>query len=165
MLTKHTMTLSLIILGVALAVVSCSAPAPTATPTPRPAAAQPTDTPAQAPASPTDTPVPAPSGATAAELADLGQAAYAASCAGCHGGQGEGGRAPAVVGEEFAASKYASAQALYDKNKNTMPKTAPGSLSDEEYLQITTWLLLENEFVQADTVIDADQLGDIALSK
>ena len=134
-------------------VISCATPAATATPTRVP------------PTLPPQATEPPPSAATASELAALGSAVYAASCARCHGDSGQGVSGPALVGSGFRAARYDSAQALLDKISSTMPAGSPGSLSAQEYLQVLTWLLLGNGYVQPTDVLQGAQLSQIPLAE
>ncbi len=102
-------------------------------------------------------------GPTAGSLADAGQEVYMAECARCHGEEGEGVTAPAVIGDNANLAKYNTAQGLYDYVSSAMPLDAPGSLSDQEYLQVVTHLLLQNDFVDEDRSVTQGQLSDISL--
>ena len=44
-----------------------------------------------------------------------------------------------------------------------MPKSAPGSLKAEEYLQVTAFLLVQNNFVKATDPLDATKLAAIPI--
>lgn len=119
---------------------------------------------------PPDTPTPVPPTATAAvegttaeSLSEAGQAVYAEHCLSCHGEQGEGGVGPALIGERAHLDSYGTAGALYNYVHIAMPQNAPGSLSDEQYLEVVTFLLLQNDLVQPDTPVSIDQLGEIEL--
>ncbi|HSJ56590.1 MAG TPA: cytochrome c [Anaerolineae bacterium] len=119
----------------------------------------PPDTPTTAP--PTETV--APEGTTADTLAAAGEEVYADHCASCHGEQGEGGVGPALMGDRARLNVYGTADALYSYVHRAMPQNAPGSLSDEQYLQVVTLLLLENDYVQADTPVSREGLSEIEL--
>jgi len=98
---------------------------------------------------------------TAGQLAEQGKAVYASACGRCHGAQGQGGGASPLTGAAQKLAKYEDAQQLLQYISKTMPRGAPGSLSEEEYLQVVAFLLLQNEMVQADTAIAADALANI----
>jgi len=69
---------------------------------------------------------------------------------------------PAVVGPHIAA-RFASAQELHDYLKAAMPWHAPGSLKDEEYWQLTAYLLRLNGFDPANQVLQEDNAADFRL--
>lgn len=52
---------------------------------------------------------------------------------------------PPVTGEG-ALDEFDTAEALYNFNRQQMPWHAPGSLIDQEYMQVTAYLLRENGF-------------------
>jgi plastocyanin/cytochrome c553 len=77
---------------------------------------------------------------------DLGKAAYLASCAVCHG-ENLGGRerAPALAGRAFGTAWAArTAWDLFQRVRTTMPQSAPGSLSDDNYAAIIAYILNAN---------------------
>jgi alcohol dehydrogenase (cytochrome c) len=78
--------------------------------------------------------------------AEAGHSAYAASCAGCHRANlAGGGDAPAVGGNGFMTSFGGrSTKDLYNFIAKSMPAGAPGSLSEEQYTNITAYLLYAN---------------------
>ena len=100
---------------------------------------------------------------TAGSLADAGKAVFASICARCHGANGQGGAGPANIGPSNQLAKYATGKGLYDKVSTTMPKSAPGSLKAEEYLQVTAFLLVQNNFVKATDPLDATKLAAIPI--
>jgi mono/diheme cytochrome c family protein len=130
-------------------------PSPTATTAPKPSE------PTKAPGGPTA--APAPAAVTAGSLADAGKGVFASKCGGCHGANGQGGAGPASIGSSNALAKYATAKGLYDKVSTTMPRSAPGSLSVAEYLQVTAFLLVQNNFVKAADPLDAATLAAILI--
>lgn len=66
-------------------------------------------------------------------------------CEACH--REPGGTAPLIVGERFARSfADASLQVLFTTIKTTMPRNAPGSLTDAEYTDVLTYLLKLNSY-------------------
>ncbi len=95
--------------------------------------------------------------ATFAEQVAAGQALYGQNCASCHGASGEGKKAPAVVGlstgalplDPPAGAKYRKGQFktvadVADFVVKSMPPTAPGSLSEEQYWDILAFDLKAN---------------------
>jgi len=85
--------------------------------------------------------------------ASRGAEAYAESCASCHGENGEGteGR-PKLVGKDAIPPEpkgdrkvpIRTAQDLFAFVKSDMPPIAPGSLDDEQYWAIVTYLAKAN---------------------
>jgi mono/diheme cytochrome c family protein len=161
----------------ALLLAACANPtAPALTPLPTPAvmgspAAGPSPgagpaaaTPPTA-ASPVASPSPAPAASTAGALAALGQQVYAQQCAICHGEQGQGLVGPAVIGPRANLGKYATGQGLYDYTQSLMPQNAPGSLSPEQYLQVTGYLLVQNNLVPADAPLSQANLQAVPLER
>ncbi|MCC7384832.1 MAG: c-type cytochrome [Deltaproteobacteria bacterium] len=95
--------------------------------------------------------------ATFTEQAELGQELYGESCAKCHGAGGEGGQGPRLVGLAQGALPLdppATAQKRTGKFVTVadvaafvtvnMPGDAPGSLSEDEYLEILAFDLKAN---------------------
>jgi len=80
------------------------------------------------------------------EQATNGHAAYVASCAGCHRANlAGGGDAPALGGNGFMTSfGNRSTKDLYAFIAKSMPAGTPGSLSEEQYTNITAYLLYAN---------------------
>ncbi len=147
--------------------------ASTATPTPVPTAtATVTGTvgaAVQTPAAPLASPTAGQAAATnlqpASLLAGMGQKVYVSQCAVCHGANGQGVTAPAVIDANSNLAKYGDGQKLYTFVKTNMPFSSPGSLTPDEYLQVTAFLLLQNDYVKADTPLGMSNLGSIALKK
>ena len=80
------------------------------------------------------------------EQATSGHAAYVASCGGCHRANlAGGGDAPALGGNGFMASfGNRSTKDLYNFIAKSMPAGAPGSLGEQQYTNITAYLLYAN---------------------
>jgi mono/diheme cytochrome c family protein len=94
---------------------------------------------------------------------------YAASCASCHGARGEGaGRsapdAPLVVGAR-ALTGFRNAQELYDFTVDSMPQDEPGSLTAEQYWNVTAWLLAQNNVSEEGAPIGPDTAPGITLGR
>jgi hypothetical protein len=45
-----------------------------------------------------------------------------------------------------------------------MPATSPGSLSEQDYLYVLSFLLVQNDYVSADTIVDEATLNNISLN-
>jgi mono/diheme cytochrome c family protein len=98
------------------------------------------------------------------QLAQLGQAVYAGECAACHGSSGQGSSAPALIGASSNLGTFQNANSLLSFISKTMPLTAPGSLSQEQYWELLSFLILQNDFVSAQTAFDPNALSQITLS-
>jgi S-disulfanyl-L-cysteine oxidoreductase SoxD len=105
--------------------------------------------------------------ATFAEQVELGQKVYGEHCASCHGASGSGGKAPALVGlSKGALPLNPPATAKYRKTQfktvadianfvtKTMPPTAPGSLTAEQYWATLAFDLKANG-INLDKKLDA----------
>jgi mono/diheme cytochrome c family protein len=82
------------------------------------------------------------------EQAGRGATVYANSCAECHGENLAGeGFAPPLVAEPFIQRWQDGTLAdLFTVLKGTMPQEKPGSLSDDDYAAIISFLLQKNHF-------------------
>lgn len=79
---------------------------------------------------------------TAAQAA-RGQKLFDTNCQGCH--RDPGGNAPVLAGERFVRLfGDGSLQALFTSIRTTMPRQAPGSLSDADYVDIVAHLMRAN---------------------
>jgi uncharacterized membrane protein len=86
---------------------------------------------------------------TFADQAAGGAIVYADSCAECHGETGRGGElAPGITGPGALAQAgtFADAAELIDYVSTEMPSLEPGSLSAQEYLVVTAWLLEQSGY-------------------
>ncbi|MBY0511367.1 MAG: cytochrome c [Rhodospirillaceae bacterium] len=87
------------------------------------------------------------SGVFTQEQAARGKAVYLAHCASaCHVENLAGnGPAPGLAGPDFLLRwEDFSVAELMEKIRATMPKAAPASLSAEDYLTVTAYILAEN---------------------
>jgi len=144
----------------ALALGACSS---SGTTTPSSTSTTSSSTTTQTTTSSTSTTSTAPGTPTAGELASGGQGVYASHCAGCHGNNGQGVTAPAVIGSNQALAKYNTAQGLLKFITEVMPATNPGSLSSQQYLEVTAYLLVQNNFVTDGQAMDSASLSGITL--
>lgn len=106
-----------------------------------------------------------PSGPTAEQLASAGKTVYTSRCAGCHGDSGQGVRAPAIIGTGASLGKYNTAQGLLNFVSTVMPANNPGSLSQQDNLDVVTYLLVQNNFVSTGAVLETSHLDSIRLNK
>jgi mono/diheme cytochrome c family protein len=95
-----------------------------------------------------------------------GASVYAATCAECHGdrldGAGRFGRFPPLVGRHTVPD-YPNARVLYEYIRRAMPYNRPGSLSDEEALSVTAYLLNQNGLLPDDGGLSLDELDGFTL--
>ncbi len=102
---------------------------------------------------------------TFGQAANEGKTVFANRCSKCHGDSGQGITAPAVIGSSANLGKYNTAQGLLNFIDVSMPFDAPGSLSSQDYLNVLSFLLVQNNYVDAGTALDQNQLGNIQLKK
>ncbi|MHA0042325.1 c-type cytochrome [Deinococcus sp. PEB2-63] len=85
-----------------------------------------------------------------AEQFQRGETTYFLACAICHGDRLEGVSASELGGEDF--------RALHDLIRDTMPYDRRGTLSAQEVLDVTAYLLRENDLPIPDGEVWADTL-------
>ena len=92
-----------------------------------------------------------------------GHGEYATHCASCHK-EDLSGYNDILRGRRFM-EKYreSSLHLLFDKTKTTMPRGAAGSLSDQAYVDIVSYLLKVNEFPPGPTELRTEDLSNIRL--
>jgi mono/diheme cytochrome c family protein len=92
-----------------------------------------------------------------------GMQAYDSNCARCHGANLVDGFAPKLSKPTLA--KYGTAQELFDYLRQSMPKDNPGSLSEQEYYDVTSYLLFKQDLLEADQVVTSETASGITLSE
>jgi mono/diheme cytochrome c family protein len=91
-----------------------------------------------------------------------GLAAYEAACVQCHRADLSGADGPALRAERFARNFAGKdLKTLYTKIATTMPRSAPGSLGDDVYLDIVAHVLRENGFPAGSGELTSDALSAI----
>jgi polar amino acid transport system substrate-binding protein len=109
-----------------------------------------------------------------ADQVERGAKIYGDKCASCHGAQGQGGeKAPPLVGAEAlplaprAGAKrdveFHTAADVFGWVKVHMPGDAPGSLSDEEYVDVLAFDLKANGVDLAPGHLDAERAQTLKL--
>jgi mono/diheme cytochrome c family protein len=84
-------------------------------------------------------------GAYTATQAASGATVYTQSCAQCHGANLQGDSGPPLSGPTFSQAYGTSTAAqLYDFISHQMPLNAPGSLSQQQYLDVAAYMLSRN---------------------
>ena len=97
--------------------------------------------------------------------ATRGATVYSQSCLQCHGSNLEGESGPALSGQALK-SAYGSgtAEPLYDFLSRQMPQDAPGSLSQDQYLDVTAYILSKNGFPAGTKALSTATLKQIPMS-
>jgi PQQ-dependent dehydrogenase (methanol/ethanol family) len=135
--------------SVALVLAACSSPAPPAAGTPLRDSASPPRPLALSRAVRS-------AGWFTTEQAARGKAFFTSSCASCHGTALQGGAGPALAGANFFGNWGGKPlSALYAFEHSSMPLTSPGSLSQQEYADITAYLLEQNGFAPGSAPLTA----------
>jgi hypothetical protein len=101
------------------------------------------------------------------EQAKRGAAIGGKECELCHGAKmSEGGEAPALSGEAFFSMwDGQTADMIYDRMRSSMPQTAPGKLSQQEYLDLMAQILHLNKFPTGSTELkDPEALKQIHIT-
>ena len=166
--TRASGLLALVLSVVAVVVAGCGGTT-TASPTTLPATAAkaaPTAAAAAAAIAPTVAPTIAAAatkagGATAGQMADAGAGVYASQCASCHGDKGQGVTGPALIGANAKFGRFKTGQDFLNYVSNNMPLDHPGSLSADQSLQVTAYLLVQNNVVQKDASLTSASLGSV----
>ena len=100
---------------------------------------------------------------TYGDLAQNGQNEYVTSCSSCHAVDGQGVDGPPVWGSNAQLAKYGTAQDLLTYIESTMPQSQPKSLKHQTYLDILSYLLIQNNYVSSGTKFNESQLGNVTL--
>src|SRR6266404_6297933 len=97
--------------------------------------------------------------------ASHGATVYTQSCVSCHGANLQGESAPALTGQIFRQA-YGSGTAaqLYDFISRQMPQDKPASLSQQQYLDVTAYILSRNGFAAGNAPLQMGSLGQVSLA-
>ncbi|MDE2770036.1 MAG: cytochrome c [Bacteroidota bacterium] len=88
----------------------------------------------------------------------LGETVYAAYCQSCHEAPGTGPRlTPAILASRLTAAR------LYTYNQQQMPYNAGGILSNEDYLNVTAWLLYRASLIESNKMLTMRNMDEITL--
>jgi len=101
--------------------------------------------------------------------ADRGKALYAANCAGCHLAGLDGSANPTanvkglpLLGPHFVQDfGEAKVSALFNRMQRDMPKDKPGTLSEQQYLDIAAYVLQQNKFPAGAKDLTVDTATDV----
>lgn len=93
-----------------------------------------------------------------AEQADRGADLYEEHCAECHGSTlGGSAEAPGLIGNFFRNTWFGgSAGVMFDFLSAAMPQQAPGSLTPQQYADITAFLMFKNKTPAGAAELPAD---------
>jgi len=94
-----------------------------------------------------------------------GAAVYTATCQQCHGVNLQGQAGPGLVGAAFSnyVGKHGTAASLEDFIAKQMPADKPGSLTQQQYLDVTAFLLSRNGYPAGDVPLTKSTLAQVAL--
>ncbi|WP_181391927.1 PQQ-binding-like beta-propeller repeat protein [Deinococcus irradiatisoli] len=97
-----------------------------------------------------------------AKQVSSGQQVYTSNCQSCHGQQLEGGVGPAIKGSSFSKKWLGSSHTvkdLYTYISSKMPLGNPHSLTDQQYLDVTAFVLSKNGYSASGKALDKNSLG------
>jgi len=105
-----------------------------------------------------------------AEQAQHGQKAYEAFCTRCHGldllGSRNAGSGPALKDVNFWVSwERAPLSSILSKIQRTMPYDSPGSLRDDDYTDLLSFILSKNAFPAGKSELVATGVADIRVTR
>jgi mono/diheme cytochrome c family protein len=99
--------------------------------------------------------------------ASRGKSQFETHCVTCHKDDLTGDVGPALVGAAFNKKwNLQTVNQLFTEVKTRMPDNEPGSLKDETYLDIVTYILQTNKFPagEEELAVNADVLGNILIT-
>src|SRR6202167_776212 len=97
--------------------------------------------------------------------ASHGATVYTQYCVQCHGGHLQGESAPALSGQTLhSAYGGGTAAQLYDFISRQMPQDAPGTLSHQQYLDVTAYILSRNGLPAGNAALSIGSLSQVSLS-
>ena len=100
---------------------------------------------------------------TAAQ-AERGKEAYRLYCSSCHYGDLRGTNGPALKGQPFIDNwREDSSKSLFTFMRESMPRNAPASLSDQTYLDILAYILSVNMYPAGSNELRTDLLDSILI--
>src|SRR5882757_6736045 len=98
--------------------------------------------------------------------ASRGATLYTQYCAQCHGTNLQGESGPALTGQILRAAYGAGTAAqLYDFISRQMPQDKPGTLSQQQYLDATAYVLSRNGFPAGNTPLGIGTLSQVRMSR
>jgi hypothetical protein len=104
-------------------------------------------------------------GAYTSAQAGLGATIYTQKCSVCHGVNLQGESGTPLTGPTFSqAYGGGTAAQLYDFISRQMPLDAPGSLSQQQYFDVTAYILSKNGLPAGDAPLSMGSLTQVSLS-
>ena len=107
-----------------------------------------------------------------ADQATRGKMEYETHCAGCHSkdlsGRDGGGEGPQLAGDAFTKKwDFQNLNQLYTEIKQRMPRDQPGTLAEDAYLSIVTYILQANKYPAGEDPLTPDSaaLTNILIAK
>jgi mono/diheme cytochrome c family protein len=98
-----------------------------------------------------------------ANQATRGQEIYKAQCLACHGDAMQGTIGPPLVGDSFLANwSTRPLTGFVDKIQKTMPFNTPGSLSRQQSIDLTAYILQTGKFAVGESDLADASLGQVA---
>ena len=97
------------------------------------------------------------------QQASRGKIGYARDCSRCHRDDLSGYNGVLLGGRFMDRWREDSVQSLFQNIRATMPRDAPASLSDEDYLDIVAWVLRANAFPPGTRELTAAELSGIRI--
>ena len=95
-----------------------------------------------------------------------GAAVYTQYCVQCHGQNLQGDSGPALSGQTLRQTFGAgTAAGLYDFISRQMPQDKPGTLTRQQYLDVTAYILARNGFPSGKTPLEAASLGQVRMAQ
>jgi len=85
-----------------------------------------------------------------------GEAVYSAECARCHRDDLAGYNGALVGGRFMDRWREDTLESFYNLTRNSMPRNAPGSLSDAAYLDVVAYILKFNKFPAGEQELTAE---------
>jgi alcohol dehydrogenase (cytochrome c) len=105
------------------------------------------------------------SGGYTSAQASRGATVYTQYCTLCHGANLQGESGPALSGQVLrAAYGGGTAAQLYDFISRQMPQNNPASLSQQQYLDVTAYVLSRNGFPSGNTPLTTASLSQVRMS-
>jgi mono/diheme cytochrome c family protein len=167
------LALSLLALPTALA---CSKPStttmpPTSSTTTSVTSTPPTSSTHTTPTTSLTTTTTTPTGATFQSLSTDGGSIFSSTCAVCHGPNGQGTNVCPVImwgtgstlGSYNGQTLFSDGATMLSWMSSSMPLTAPGSLTSQQYTDLLAYILLQDGKVSGSTVYNQSQLGSIKI--
>jgi alcohol dehydrogenase (cytochrome c) len=106
------------------------------------------------------------SGSYSTAQAARGATVYTQYCTQCHGANLQGESGPALSGQVLRQAYGAGTAAqLYDFISRQMPQNSPGSLSQEQYLNVTAYILSRNGFPSGSAPLSIGSLSQVRMSQ